>query len=220
MWEEVVVDDKFPCQPVSKRPAFNSSKKNEIWVMLLEKAWAKVHGGYINIDGGLTREALHDLTGAPAITYFNDELTFDEHWKYIVDGEKKKFIMTAGSNDICGTGTDNRDPQTGLCGNHAYSLLSAFELKKSSNGNFRLLKEREKSSSKNERVVELRNPWGKGEWKGKWSDNDRNWTKSLMKELNHSFKEDGKFFMPFNQFMKYFHDYQICFFHDNNLYSS
>jgi hypothetical protein len=33
-------------------------------------------------------------------------------------------------------------------------------------------------------------------------------------------KEDGKFFMPFKQFMKYFHDYQICYFHDNYLYSS
>ena len=27
------------------------------WVMLLEKAYAKVHGGYANIAAGLTREA-------------------------------------------------------------------------------------------------------------------------------------------------------------------
>lgn len=221
MWEEVVVDDYFPCHKVNKTPAFNSSKKNEIWVMLLEKAWAKVHGGYINIDGGLTREALHDLTGAPATTYFNDELTFDEHWQYILEGEKKNFIMTAGSNDICGNGTDNKDPKTGLCGNHAYSLISAYELKRSSNGEYRVLKPGEKSSSKNERVVELRNPWGKGEWKGKWSDNDtKHWTSRLKKSLNHSLLEDGKFFMPFKEFMKYFHDYQVCYYHDDYLYSS
>lgn len=121
--------------------------------MLLEKAWAKVHGGYINIDGGLTREALHDLTGAPAITYFNDELTLDEHWNYILEGERNNYIMTAGSNDICGTGTDNRDPKTGLCGNHAYSLLSAYELKLSSKGTYRLLKPGERASSSNVRIV-------------------------------------------------------------------
>lgn len=40
--------------------------------MLLEKCWAKIYGGYLNTNGGLTREALRDLTGAPTITYFTD----------------------------------------------------------------------------------------------------------------------------------------------------
>jgi Calpain family cysteine protease len=57
-----------------------------MWVMLLEKAWAKVHGGYMNIDAGLTREALHDLTGAPTKTYFpKDEK--EEAWAAISYGE-------------------------------------------------------------------------------------------------------------------------------------
>lgn len=38
--------------------------------MILEKAWAKLHGCYNTIEGGLTREALHNFTGAPAITLF------------------------------------------------------------------------------------------------------------------------------------------------------
>lgn len=38
--------------------------------MILEKAWAKIHGGYGNISAGLTREALRDLTGASAKTFF------------------------------------------------------------------------------------------------------------------------------------------------------
>ena len=38
--------------------------------MILEKAWAKVHGGYLNIDSGSTREALRDLTGAPCLSYY------------------------------------------------------------------------------------------------------------------------------------------------------
>jgi len=70
MWEEVILDDQFPVHANSKEIAFNSSKTNELWVCLLEKAWAKVHGGYLNTDGGLTREALHDLTGAPCTTFF------------------------------------------------------------------------------------------------------------------------------------------------------
>jgi len=72
MWEDVIVDDLFPCYGKygNYTPAFNHTKSNELWVMILEKAWAKIHGGYMNISAGLTREALRDLTGASAKTYF------------------------------------------------------------------------------------------------------------------------------------------------------
>lgn len=40
-WEEIIIDDSFPCK--RNTPYFTSSKENEIWVMLLEKAWAKVN---------------------------------------------------------------------------------------------------------------------------------------------------------------------------------
>ena len=218
IWEEVIIDEFFPCMPNSGRPAFNSSRKNDIWVMLLEKAWAKVHGGYLNIDGGLTREALHDLTGSPTATYYTDELSFDKHWDQLLMGDYKDFIMTCGSHDIMGTGKDHRDPKTGLCGNHAYSLLSAHEL--SWDGErWHVVKNSRQRHPKNVRLVQLRNPWGKGEWLGEWSDNDKRWTRDLLKKLGHQLKDDGKFFMPFKMFMKYFHDYQICYFHDDYLYS-
>lgn len=70
IWEEIVMDDLIPCTKYSKKPAFNRSKSNELWVILIEKAWAKAHGGYMNIAAGLTRETLRDLTGASCITYF------------------------------------------------------------------------------------------------------------------------------------------------------
>jgi hypothetical protein len=41
--------------------------------MILEKAWAKIHGGYSKIEAGLTRECLHDLTGAPTKNIWTDE---------------------------------------------------------------------------------------------------------------------------------------------------
>lgn len=31
-----------------------------------------------------------------------------------------------------------------------------------------------------ERLVKLRNPWGKGEWRGDWSDDSYKWTARLM----------------------------------------
>ncbi len=49
---------------------------NEIWVMLLEKCFAKVYGSFQAIDGGQEMEAFFALTGAPSIfIQFKDEKT-------------------------------------------------------------------------------------------------------------------------------------------------
>ena len=68
--------------------------------MIIEKAWAKVHGGYMNIAAGLTREALRDLTGASAKTYFTEPSKNDEYWDMLKSAYNQNFIMTAGSDDL------------------------------------------------------------------------------------------------------------------------
>jgi len=41
----------------------------EIWPLLLEKAYAKMHGSYLNIQGGGLDEALTDLTNGASSRY-------------------------------------------------------------------------------------------------------------------------------------------------------
>jgi hypothetical protein len=46
-------------------PLFARNKdKNEFWMSLLEKAYAKMHGCYEALDAGSMDDALVDLTGA------------------------------------------------------------------------------------------------------------------------------------------------------------
>lgn len=45
VWVTVTVDDYFPCYPEGE-PLFARAHGNELWVMLLEKAYAKLHGNY------------------------------------------------------------------------------------------------------------------------------------------------------------------------------
>ena len=45
----VIVDDYLPVNKDTKQLIYAKSTKNEIWISLLEKAWAKVNGGYANI---------------------------------------------------------------------------------------------------------------------------------------------------------------------------
>ena len=48
--QEVVVDDYIPCKNGS--PIFSKTNGRELWVILIEKAWAKLHNSYCRIIGG------------------------------------------------------------------------------------------------------------------------------------------------------------------------
>lgn len=61
-WQEVIIDDMLPTY--SNQLMFMHSKtKNEFWCALLEKAYAKLYGGYEALRGGNINESMVDLTG-------------------------------------------------------------------------------------------------------------------------------------------------------------
>jgi calpain-15 len=66
-WTDIVIDDWIPVK--NGKPVFSRAKGSELWVLLLEKAWAKLHGSYHSIESGLAITALRDLTGAPCFIY-------------------------------------------------------------------------------------------------------------------------------------------------------
>lgn len=82
----VVVDDYFPYCDDSQTWAFSQPSKtaesnNEIWVLVLEKAWAKVFGSYQRIEAGTAGEAMYPLTGSPTQQFFlNDVRDLDGFW--------------------------------------------------------------------------------------------------------------------------------------------
>jgi calpain-15 len=76
-WVTVTVDDYFPCFPLGT-PMFSRNNGDELWVLLLEKAYAKLHGSYKLLVGGWAYEAMLDLTGCPTMQYeFDEEHTED-----------------------------------------------------------------------------------------------------------------------------------------------
>jgi ABC-type microcin C transport system permease subunit YejB len=52
------------------------------------------------------------------------------------------------------------------------------------------------------RLLLLKNPWGKGEWTGPWSDGSSQWTPEWMHKLNHRFGNDGAFWISYEDFLK------------------
>lgn len=82
--------------------------------------------------------------------------------------------------------------KTGLITNHGYQIIDSREVQKV-------------------RLLKLRNPWGKEEWTGPYSDESKEMTEKLKKQLNHVNADDGSFWMSINDFMKYFNDIDYAF---------
>ena len=43
--------------------------RNTLWAVLLEKAWAKMNGNYLNTAGGFSSWGLRTLLGVPIVKY-------------------------------------------------------------------------------------------------------------------------------------------------------
>lgn len=182
---KVVVDDHIPYYVKKNKPAFSQSKGRELWVMLLEKAWAKVNGNYENSIKGFVSEAFRAITGAPVV--FFKHLYIQDIWDEISEADNSKYIICASSGE--GQLNKTRYDEMGLISEHAYSVISAMEVN-TPNGK--------------ERLLQLRNPWGHKEWLGRWSDNSDTWTEELRKQVGCEEKNDGVFFMCVEDYLSYF----------------
>ena len=99
-WQNIIIDDYFPCLP-NGGPMFSRCNSNNIWVLLLEKAFAKLHGGYKTLTGGMPNEALMDLTGCPTLNlYFKDPkvkemITSGKLWDVLKSFYDEGYVLAA-----------------------------------------------------------------------------------------------------------------------------
>lgn len=115
----VQVDDWIPCY--GSKPLSTTTKSEEIWAILLEKAWAKLHGSYQRMEGGLPSNAMFALTGKPCWRHIHKYA--DDLFGLIKSYEDRHFVMVAGTSG----GGEQEIEDSGIAGGHAYSLLSAYE---------------------------------------------------------------------------------------------
>jgi len=200
IWELILIDDYMPyLGSYFKNFAFSSTTKNELWVMLLEKAWAKINGCYAKAgSGGTPNEVFEVITEAWSQRLLVKKGNHDEIWEALYKGNQKGYIMTAGTS---GDTTNLDTEEVGLSPGHAYTISDVVIVKE----------------KRNEKLVKLRNPWGSGEWNGDWCDTSSKWTESLKKKYGLTEKaiDDGDFFMAFEDFCKYYAQIGICKLHED-----
>jgi hypothetical protein len=199
-WRVVVIDDMLPCNSQTGLPAFgHTHHPGELWLTLLEKAYAKLYGSFAAISGGNVSEALRDLTGC-AVQDFNlangetrrlvrngelwEELSSRLLQTYVLTGLKQpkwRGEVVVGCAWVVSAVEEQRARQrgqsSGLLPNHAYSITGMVTVMDSSS-----------SEQQEVQLVRVRNPWGAFEWKGDWSSNSRKWSPELREQLGYGAK--------------------------------
>ena len=195
-WVVVTIDDYFPCLPQGN-PLYSRSYTNNLWVLLLEKAYAKLHGSYMLLKSGWSHEALLDLTGCPS-----ENLNFDgkkardlleggRFWGYLKDLDASGALISASVTDEM-LDSSGLGRHGGLIPGYSYTVLQLRE-------------------TRFEQLLNIRNPWGYFEWDGDWSNTSPLWTKDLVAALKPELKEDdGTFWMNLRDFTRYFQSINIC----------
>lgn len=63
-WIYVIIDDRIPVNKTTQKPIFgHCANLHELWVPLIEKAYAKMHGCYENLTAGYIDEGIQEFTG-------------------------------------------------------------------------------------------------------------------------------------------------------------
>lgn len=69
LWKEITIDSYFPCKPFAG-PMFIFGKSKSLWSQILEKAYAKVKGGYFKVKEIPMTDMLYELTGCPTFELY------------------------------------------------------------------------------------------------------------------------------------------------------
>ncbi|CAI5780793.1 calpain-12 [Podarcis lilfordi] len=200
-WVDVVVDDFLPT--VNGKLIFvRSEEKDEFWMPLLEKAYAKLNGSYEGISLGMMNEAFVDFTGGVG-TIFLLKTPNPELFKIIREALKRRSMMGAS---IMASGPEETELETPekLLKGHAYSITG-----------FRKVH----VGGQKVKLLRLRNPWGRVEWNGSWSDTSPLWSyvDPGLREQLHVKQEDGEFWMQLSDFVHHFDILEICHFRTDGL---
>jgi len=212
---KVVVDDRVPVRRDGRLLCAHSACARELWVTLLEKAFAKIMGGSYDMQGSNPGTDIFHLTGwIPETIALNGDRTaaakapeaadarWDEVFADAAEGKAAgRCVVCVGTSELADAVPDAEarrrghiegvSVSTGLVARHAYPVLECRQL-----GPHRLLR--------------LKNPWGRVRWRGRFSPGDAAWhDQSLVDLLGHdptadANVDDGHFWIPWEDVVKYF----------------
>jgi hypothetical protein len=190
-WVEVLVDDRLPTYK-GRLVYLHSTDPAEFWAALLEKAYAKLYGCYEALHGGFTTKALQDLTGGIVQSF---SLTSQDRlltYQVLNSAVPRSTLLIASINMDKHDSKRQLRLRNGLVTRHAYSVTGLARVR---------------GQLGDTHLVRLRNPWGRGEWNGPWSERSWEWDSLSERDkelLSVRVRNEGEFWMSFDDFAKQF----------------
>ena len=204
---KINIDDYFPYNIRKNKTVFCKPYKNEIWVMILEKALAKIKGSYLNIDNGSPIDVLKLLLLSSNIkndlSYnfysLNNEKGKNEIWNIMINKKNNKntFMISLSKGNL-----KNKKKLNNLY----YSIIEKHFY------NINDLNEKD-----GKRLIRLRNPWGFNKKNKNYKINktegnfiiDNNEEDIGPNNDNFSSLEEGELIINYNYFIYLFEEIQI-----------
>ncbi|KEG10837.1 calpain-like cysteine peptidase [Trypanosoma grayi] len=209
-WTNVIIDDYLPC--AGGRPKFARTKGDplELWISILEKAYAKIHGGYGFIIAGDPLHALQDITGYPCSS-FNNALNeaalgeggeLFEHLMHYSDFGYQAMMVTP-TREVLGEGSNGLDEDAyhnaKLQLGHVYAVLRVVYF-----------------PEHNLRLLQFRDPWTRecgDERDLLWRKGDSKWDQypEVSATCGYHEVDDGTFYLEWAEALMYFTGCGVCF---------
>lgn len=212
LWRCVTIDDNVPINAITGGCAYTRCKRRQAWAPLLEKAAAKLCGSFAALASGSSGEGFRLLTGAhvesiwlrtnetdderaardadaDAYAVVDDRL-LDALWERVASYAAAAYPIGVACS--CTSAAAPEAVRAGLVANHAYSVTRVAE------------------TTRGERLLQLRNPWGgseRGQWKGDWCDSSAKWgTEAGLRDRLGAFMqaETGLFWIALPDFVRFF----------------
>eukprot|EP00439_Symbiodinium_sp_Y106_P039868 s1099_g4.t2 len=232
-WTETTVDEFIPCNIKNgvAVPTFARPMGEEIWVQLVEKAMAKFCGSYGDLSGGGVAWAFQVLTGTINVLSF--EKLSENSWRRRFMHQQKQLERGARNPRSSWWKWQNKDThdtnqlfellQSHRRQDHILSCMIAGESEGTetakSNGLYlrhyyavlKVVSEAQDDGTEVHLIL-LRNPWGRNEWSGDWSDSSEKWEQNpnLMAKLDTQVRNDGSFWMNFEEWASMFTLVVVC----------
>ncbi|KAL7697109.1 calpain-like cysteine peptidase [Lotmaria passim] len=197
-WVKVEIDDRIAME--EGEVLYVRSPTEHWWPLLLEKAYAKFYTAYDHLEGCTLQETFHDLTGNPVLNIPMDaklakaagaEVTEGFYWLDLAQRiQSGQFVASVLTKDI-------ELENMGLQREQQYGVLEIFSLTG--------------TSSINDIVIHLHNPFEDEEYLYKGPLNSRDTTWDARQRAKHDVDDERSIFLPLNTFLKIMNSVQLCY---------